>query len=270
MKKITLLLVVFVLLLSCKEDKKEHDPVIHDEVSVSDLNNATLHYPVSLEQVFNTHGGIDRWNDMSTLQFDLVNQDKVETHTTTLSDRKSHIKSENWEIGFDGTDVWKLEQQENAYQGDAVFYYNLMFYFYAMPFVLADAGINYEELKAAELEGEVYEAIRISYDEGVGNSPKDEYILYYQPETHQMAWLAYTVTYNQDESNEDWRYIKYSEWQEVNGFTLPKTLTWYTVIDGKPVQARNYRNFENIRITESESDDSMFDMPDGAVKVSMD
>jgi hypothetical protein len=231
------------------------------------LNNAGLNYPVSLVQVFKAHGGIDRWKDMTGLSYDLVDHNKVETHTISLKDRKTRIEGGQWAIGFDGTEVWKLEQEENAYSGDPVFYYNLMFYFYAMPFVLADGGINYEELKATELDGEVFEGIKISYNEGVGNSPKDEYILYYHPETHQMTWLAYTVTYNQAKSGQDWRYVKYSEWQEVNGFILPKTLTWYTVQDGKPVQARNYRNFENIVFSEQEIDDAFFEIPEGATQM---
>ena len=147
--------------------------------------------------------------------------------------------------------------------GRARFFHNLYFYFYAMPFVFADNGINYEELKATELEGEVYEAIRISYNDGVGNSSKDEYILYYHPETHQMTWLAYTVTYLDDQPNENWRFIKYSEWQEVSGLQLPKTLTRYTVQGGKPVQARNYITFENVSISEIGISKEFFKMPEG-------
>ncbi|MCW5521024.1 hypothetical protein J1N09_14335 [Aureitalea sp. L0-47] len=267
MNPLRLLLVVCLLYISCNEQKRDDQSVIHDTVSISDINKTALDYPVSLKQVFRAHGRIDQWIDMRSLTFDMLNQNKVETHTISLKDRRTKIEAEQWAIGFDGNEVWKLEQSQNAYRGDPVFYYNLMFYFYAMPFVLADEGIIYEELKATELEGEVFEGIRISYNEGVGNSSKDEYILYYHPETHMMTWLAYTVTYNDDQPNKDWRYIKYSEWQEVNGLKLPKTLTWYTIQDGKPIQARNYRNFENVTLSETEINDSFFEMPEGATKV---
>ena len=267
MKRITLLLVVFVLLLSCKEDKKEPDPVIHDTVPISEVESTGTNYPVSLNQIFKVHGGLEAWQAMRSLNYQITSRTGSETHTISLMDRKARIDSKHWSIGFDGTDVWKLERRENAYRGDPVFYYNLMFYFYAMPFVLGDEGINYEELKATELEGEVFEAIKISYNEGIGNSPKDEYILYYHPESYEMSWLAYTVTYEDDQPNEDWRYIKYGEWQEVNGLKLPKTLTWYTVLEGKPVQARNYRTFENVNTSEIEIEPAIFEMPEGGSKV---
>ena len=53
-----------------------------------------------------------------------------------------------------------------------------MFYFYAMPFILADDGIIYEDVAALKFEGKSYPGIKISYESGVGESPEDEYILY--------------------------------------------------------------------------------------------
>ena len=33
----------------------------------------------------------------------------------------------------------------------------------------------------------------MSFNDGVGSSPKDDYIIYYNPDTYQMEWLAYTA-----------------------------------------------------------------------------
>ncbi len=267
MKTISLLIVASLLVFACKEEKKDPQPIIHDTIPISQETARLMNYPVPFKEVLKVHGGMERWSDMKNLCFEISKQNGSETHTISLPNRRTKIESEQWSVGFNGKDVWLLQNQEEAYKGNPRFYYNLMFYFYAMPFVLADEGINYEEVKGTELDGEVYEGIRIYYDAGIGNSPKDEYILYYHPETHQMAWLGYTVTYNDNEASDDWRFIKYSEWQEVNGLQLPKTLTWYTIENGKPIQARNNVNFEKVTITESELDDSVFEIPVGAVVI---
>ena len=55
---------------------------------------------------------------------------------------------------------------QRAIKGIPKFYYNLMFYFYAMPFILADDGIVYEDVKPLDIEGKSYPGIKISYESG--------------------------------------------------------------------------------------------------------
>ncbi|KAA3618514.1 MAG: hypothetical protein DWP94_14325 [Flavobacterium sp.] len=261
MKTIILLIVASTLLFACKEETKDPQPVIHDTIPISEDTARMLKYPVSLKEIFKVHGGLDRWDQMNNLCFEMDSRSGTETHNISLPDRKTKIEAPYWSMGYNGKDVWIHENRENAYKGDPVFYHNLMFYFYAMPFVLADPGIEYHEVKSTQLDGEVYEGIKISYNDGVGTSPKDEYILYYHPETYQMTWLGYTVTYHDNEKSDTWKYIKYSEWQDVNGLMLPRTLTWYTVENGKPVQARNNIKFEKVTLTEMLLSPSVFKIP---------
>jgi hypothetical protein len=264
MRVIILLIVVSSLCFACKEDTKDPQPVIHDTIPISEETAQMLKYPVSLKEVLKVHGGIDRWNDMNNLCFEITSRSGTEIHTISLPDRKTKIEAAYWSMGYNGEDVWFQQNRENAYKGNPEFYHNLMFYFYAMPFVIGDPGIEYHEMKATELDGEVFEGIKISYEEGVGASPEDEYILFYHPETYEMAWLGYTVTFDENEKNDNWKFIKYSEWQEINGLKLPKTLTWYTVENGKPIQARNNMEFEKVTLTETVLEDSVFDVPASA------
>ncbi|MBT8263072.1 MAG: DUF4292 domain-containing protein [Bacteroidia bacterium] len=264
MKTFYLLFVASVLMYACKEQNKDPQPVIHDTISISEETARIMNYPVLFKEVLKAHGGLERWSEMKNLCFEFSKLNGAETHTVSLPDRRTKIESEKWSIGFNGKDIWLLQNQEEAYKDNPIFYHNLMFYFYAMPFVLGDKGLSYEEVKGTELDGDVYEGIKISFDPGIGNSPNDEYIIYYHPETHQMEWLGYTVTYNENTSSDEWRFIKYSEWQEVNGLKLPKTLTWYNVENGKPIQARNNVNFEKVTITETKLDDSVFEIPEGS------
>ena len=68
-------------------------------------------------------------------------------------------------------------KDKTAYEGNPKFYYNLMFYFYAMPFILADDGIKYTDAEPLVFEGKSYPGIKISYEAGVGESPEDEYVI---------------------------------------------------------------------------------------------
>ena len=262
MKNSLIIVVVLLSLMACK-DKVEETPAQVDVVSEVE-NELVASYPEAVKGIFDAHGGTEAWAKMNALYFEIPKESGLEKHTVALSDRRSLIETDLWSIGYDGVDVWLLQQEEKAYKGNARFFHNLMFYFYAMPFVLADDGINYSPVSTTLLEGKSYEGIKISYNAGVGDAPKDEYIVYYDSETGLMTWLAYTVTYRTNEKSDKWKYIKYAEWKDVNGFILPKTLTWYKLEDGKPTEPRNSMNFENIQVSENLPNPDQFLMPEGA------
>ena len=80
-----------------------------------------------------------------------------------------------------------------------------------MPFVLADDGITYTNVEPLIVEGKEYPGIKISYEAEIGESPEDEYIMYYDADSNKMAWLGYTVTYFTKEKSKDWHFIKYAD-----------------------------------------------------------
>ena len=166
-------------------------------------------------------------------------------------------------MGSEGKTIW-LHDEKEAYKGDPVFYHNLMFYFYAMPFVLSDDGINYSESDALVYEEASYPGIRISYNDGVGLSAKDEYFIHYNPETYQMEWLGYTVTFRTGEKSEKISWIRYHDWMDVEGLKLPNSLTWFEVEDGQLVKPRSTRNFKNVTLSEAAMPAGFFSLPEGA------
>lgn len=144
-----------------------------------------------------------------------------------------------YSMGFDGKEVWLTQEEEGAYKGNPEFYHNLFFYFYAMPFVLADDGIIYGEAESIEFEGVKYPGIKISYEANIGTSPDDNYIIYYHPETYQMEWLAYTVTFRSKAPSDKYNLIKYGEWESSTGLVFPKEITWYKKDEnGQPTEPR--------------------------------
>ena len=212
MKKILLLLVI-VISVSCKNElKKEVSFEVQKEI-----------FPAELGKIFKTHGGINSWRKLQTMSF---NKGK-EIHTIDLHSRKTVINTPKYSLGFDGEAVWLDEVEKGIYKGNPTFYYNLYFYFYAMPFVLADDGISYEKVADLVFEDTKYPGYKISFKPGKGTSPDDNYFVYYHPETYQMEWLGYTVTFFDKKVSNTVTIIRYNQWEDVSGLLLPKEITWY-------------------------------------------
>ena len=252
---------IIVLLISCKEQPKTSN------AELEKTEKTEKNFPENLSKIFEAHGGLASWDKMTNLCFEIEGRGGKETHTTHLKDRRTKIENKKWSIGFNGKDVWLLQNEEDAYKGNARFYHNLMFYFYAMPFILADNGITYSDVEETELDGKKYKGIKIAYGNNIGDSPEDEYILYYDPDTYKMAWLGYTVTYRTNTKSDSWKYIKYSEWTTIKDLVLPKTLTWYNIEDGKPTTKRNDLVFNNIIVSNETLEQSIFSKPENATVV---
>jgi hypothetical protein len=212
----------------------------------------------SIEKVFDAHGGYNTWAEMQGLEFTLANGER---HQIELKSRKVLVEGEKRTIGFDGTDVWVVP---DSLTNGARFYHNLYFYFYAMPFVLGDPGITYEDVDSRELFGMNLRGIKVSYGDGVGDSPKDNYILYYDNESKQMRALMYTVTFRSQEASEKFNLIKYDEWQEVEGILLPKKLQWYNYKNDSVGEMRNEVLFSEVMLSKTKPDEKIFLKPESA------
>ena len=161
MKKLTTLLIIVLVTISCKTESK---------IEIKKEN-----FPETLGKVFAKHGRIDNWRSARTLSFNKGE----EAHTVDLWRRKTVINSPKYSMGFDGTNVWVSEKDSSTYKENKSFYYNLFFYFYAMPFVLADNGIIYSEADPITFDGVSYPSVKIFFKANVGTPPDDNYILYY-------------------------------------------------------------------------------------------
>lgn len=257
MNKLTILL-LFIGLTACKQNLKteKNETPVQQELVVDEAV-----YPDALTKVFDAHGGLKQWKSQRTISFVLPKPNQSETHTIDLWSRKDRIDTEQFSMGFDGEQAWLLNESGN-YEGDAGFYHNLMFYFYAMPFVLADEGILYSATEDLEYDGKKYPGLQIAYESGVGASSKDEYFIYYDPESHQMAWLGYTVTYRSGESSDNVKWIHYDNWQEVNGLVLPKSITWHKYEGRTIMEPASTVNFEEVMLSEDAKPSAFYEKPE--------
>lgn len=239
---------------------------INKEVSKIPNVSITERFPEKLNRMFSAHGTYEYWDTMNQLSFDLLKKGgATETHLVDLKSRKTLISSSKFTIGFDGNDVWMNAEGKFPVER-ARFYHNLYFYFYAMPFVLGDPGITYSKVKDLSFENKTYTGYKITYGSNVGDSPDDNYFVYFDKASQQMSWLGYTVTYGDDKPSTEIHYIKYTDWQKVNGLLLPKKLQWYDSENNLPVTPSNAADFENISVSEKMIEASKFVKPvDGLV-----
>lgn len=250
LKKLFYLLLVTLIFIGCKnagnnfwtpEVRKDPSPKI----------------PKNLTAVFDAHGGVNLWNTFSTVRFS-VNE---EAHVIDLHSRKTHVLSKDFSIGFNGKKVWLKQKDTSSFTSDPKFYYNLYFYFFAMPFVLADEGITYTTAKPLQYKGILFPGIKISYKQNVGAFPDDNYFLYFHPETKQMEWLGYSLTYFSKKTSDNFNLIKYDTWQNVKGVLLPKSISWYTKDNsGNPIMAKSKPVvFSVVSLEENSLSDSFYE-----------
>lgn len=220
------------------------------EESEQQTEMTSREFPENISKVFEAHGGLKNWKKKRTLSFTIAKPEAPETHTIDLYSRNEKIEMPDVAMGYDGKNFWLVDEAE-SYKGDPIFYHNLMFYFYAMPFVLGDKGTIYSETEALKYDGKTYPGIRISFDAGTGVSSKDEYFLHYDQETHQMAWLGYTVTYRSGEKSDNIKWIRYNDWMEVDGLILPQSITWHAY-EGRTIkEGRDPTIFEDVALSET-------------------
>ncbi|MBQ4822665.1 DUF6503 family protein [Aquimarina sp. MMG016] len=261
MKKLITLFLMLLVLISCKQEtKSENTTEIKEELKEEVIVDRSNSFPKDIAAVFKAHGGIQAFDQMNTLVFELSNPEGNEKHTTNLKTRHARVETDKFVLGFDGKEVW-IEQDSTYFKGNPRFYHNLMFYFYAMPFVLGDDGITYEKVEDLKVGDQTYPGYKISYAEGVGDSPKDNYFLYYDAKSYQMKYLGYTVTFFSKESSEKISLIEYADWNDVNGLLLPKTLKWRTYKNGIVEEVKSERNFVDAKASKDKPTYSLFKKP---------
>ena len=247
------------LLFSCQTAPRQSEAA---ESTATTTSVSHPEYPDNLQKVLAAHGGIDNWDKQLALNYQIPKESGTEFHHIDLKSRRDRIEGKDFVMGYDGTNVWL--KADSSYKGNAIFYHNLMFYFYAMPFVLADKGIVYTETEPLDFEGQSYPGIRIGFNDGVGVASKDEYILYYHPETYEMAWLRYTATYFSQEKSDKFNVIRYDDWGVFNGVKLPQSISWFQKEDGEPTEPRNTVHFTDISVSEEGFSPDYFDAIEGA------
>ncbi|WP_103070298.1 DUF6503 family protein [Aquimarina sediminis] len=261
MKGLLLALLTVVTIISCKQEvKSEKEITVKEEVKEETVPDRSKDFPEDIAAIFTAHGGIKAFDQMNTLIFEIAKPNGNEKHTTDLKTRFARVETDKFVLGFDGKEAW-LEQDSTYFNGNPRFYHNLMFYFYAMPFVLGDDGISYKKVDDLIVDDISYPGYKISYGEDIGDSPKDNYFIYYDKESQKMKFLGYTVTFFSKEESQKISLVEYTDWNDVEGLLLPKTLKWRVYKDGIVGEVKSEVNFVNAIANKQKPSSSLFNKP---------
>lgn len=221
------------------------------------------------------HGGLENWYSQSPLYFHFnyrpVGDGTVRnsySHNDYVNARSVHqsVDQEGISYGFDGTNAWKFPADSEPSVSPR-FWSLTPYYFVGLPFVLADEGINFEQLPDAELNGTNYHKVKVTYAAGTGDADGDYYVLWLHPETRQLDALNYIVSYPgffKDGGHLPEKLMVISEKVTVDGIVLPTGYT--TRWSDAPEEV-----ITNISVTDydfrPETKDSAFGMPAGGAVV---
>jgi hypothetical protein len=220
-----------------------------------------------LEKCVSAHGGFDRWQSFEGLEYTLINNGTPIYQLTQLKDRRAYLKAQDFEIGFDGEKAWARPDLESVPTKSAAVYYNLDFYFLAMPFVLKDPGVFTSYQGTTVIDGLEYETLKVTFGGSVGLTPQDIYFLYLDPTTYILKILVYSITYNDPSKGNEFNSAKvYTEYQPVQGLLMPGKMENFEWHQGKIGKSKHHvRLFEKIRFLKAIPNKTIFSAPKDAV-----
>ena len=141
---------------------------------------------------------------------------------------------------FDGTTAWVSPAEADVPM--ARFHVLTWPYFVALPFKLRDEGTMLAALGDLRMDGQLYAGGRLTFEEGVGDTPDDWYIIYRDLENNHLHAVAYIVTFGKStaEANKEPHAAVYESYTRVDGVMLPTKLVFYdwnraTGITGDPL-----------------------------------
>lgn len=232
-------------------------------------------------RAINAHGGLEAWyeaptsaygweyaNPGSDIQFKthmvVDNRTRRAYHNFVSLGSFQNAEPAEGRMAWDGTDAWIWPSDTEGV--NPRFWATTGYYFSSIPFVLADPGIVYEVLPDEELDGRVYDMVKVGYEPNVGDA-SDTYTLYVDKETDQLRAIRYTVTFGgRPAGNETLFY--YDDLVTVDGLTVPTRFDGYWFIDGAKADFKNEAWATDISFS-TPFDESQLLMPEGARVVGM-
>lgn len=223
------------------------------------------------------HGGLARWYGNGPVHFRYTYNrigggPPLDTKQTidTWSSRAVHqvvgdpLSSRVVKFGWTGEEAWISGTDSLGI--NARFWSLTPYYFVAMPFVLADPGVNLEPAGQMTAEGATYDLVYVTFAPGTGDAPDDYYYLLLDPETRRVGGVRYVVTYPgffPEGGSTPERLMLYDGAQTASGITLQegfRSFAWTDDGAGEPAAEGTVTDLRFV----PDAPDSLFAMPPGA------
>lgn len=190
-----------------------------------------------IDAMIEAHGGLEAWAAAPTVSFEDHFKPGGEGGapsrvTVEQGRRRAYIDWPGSEtrLAWDGERAWS-ENWGAPYPPR--FLALLNYHFLNLPWLARDPGVILGDPGSGKLWDDPidYVTIRLTYGEGVGDTPKDYYLLYIHPETHQLRACEYIVTYRallpEGVESTDPHILVYDDYATVDGLVVPTHYTIY-------------------------------------------
>ncbi len=228
-----------------------------------------------LDRAFEAHGGVTKWKTFASVEFDQTWSSakgvKKDHQYFDLRSRDGLITSDTYTLGASGGEVWIKPALDALGGTPARFYMWTPFYFFGMPFVFGDPGVVQESLGKKMFQGQEFDAVKVTFKNGTGDSSDDFYTVYLDPRSAQMKLVSYVVTYAALRKDKPMDQLEphalvFEEWQDASGLRVPKRGTFYNWknedIEGEPL---GVMEFSNVNFSEKTPNAAKFAKPADAV-----
>lgn len=173
-------------------------------------------------------------------------------------------------IVYDGEQAW-LSPADAAVPGPPARFHVLTWpYFVAVPYKLDDPGTAHADAGGHPIrsDNESLPGVKITFGNGVGDTPDDWYMAFAEPDTGRLTALSYIVTYGKDAetANEQPSIALYDDFIEVDGVPFATTWTfhYWTPGEGLVGEPKGSAKLSNIAFVEPPA--GAFDKPEGAAE----
>ena len=186
-------------------------------------------FPEKIEQAHNKN----KYSQKGAVTFDFLlylrgKEHLIATYTALPDLSKIRMELDSAVVVYDGDNVY--QSPANAEIRGARFNLFTWPYFFAMPYKLTDPGTNWQPAEPDSILGRPFKTQKLTFDEGVGDTPDDWYIVFADPETYRMKAASYIVTFFQskEKAEEDPHAIVYDNFNMIDN--IPIATEWRVYI----------------------------------------
>jgi hypothetical protein len=202
-------------------------------VAATLIGVAPVHADVNalVDAMIAAHGGYERWAAAPSVSFvDEWSDGQGFRTTVEQGRRRAYLEADGGavRVAWDGAECRSVGWPE---QGPPPRFLALLnWYFLNLPWIVRDPGVRLEPgMGTLHDDATEYLTLRLTYDEGVGDTPRDWYELYIHPRTRRLAACRYVVTYRallpEGVAATPPHVLRYDEWATVDGLVVPTRFT---------------------------------------------
>ncbi len=227
MKKATILSLLLVLVIACKEPTTE-TVVTEEPIKTAQTKEDITENPFT-QSIEKAHQK-DLFLEHDAVQYDF----QVSFGGNVLLDAKITQKTDGSMVRIDKVDgTFIIANQDQVFASPEIannpmtrFHAYTWSYFFALPYKLNDPGTLWSDEKELKFGESDYPTARLTFENGVGDTSDDWYVVYKNPETDVLAGVAYIVSYGKEleKAEEEPHFAKYNEIEKVGG--IPVATNW--------------------------------------------